>query len=310
MDERDEKSSDDRPFKSGKKDWTPFFIGIMVLLLGVIIFFYYQNKNLKEENRTQTLELSSTVLRLDSISSELDQKILTIAQLGGDVDTLLKVKEQLEVEKRELLTRQENQKSLITSLQDRVGGYRDLLLAKDEEIKELKLMNEELLSENVVLKTEKQELNESIQQINKAKEELAQKVAFASRLKAEGLKVYAVSDNGREREGEFRDRHIDQLKIEFTVAANEVAPIEGKELLIRVIGPDGNVIFDVTRGSGSFMFNNREMFYSAKQEILYDRNNQKVTVLYDKGSEYPEGQYKVEVYTDEYLMGKGSFVVK
>lgn len=310
MGEIDERNPDDRPFKSEKKDWTPFFIGIMVLLLGVIIFFYYQNKNLKEENRSQTRELSHTVLKLDSISSELDQKILTITQLGGEVDTLMKIREQLQAEKRDLLTRQENQKSLITSLQDKVGGYRELLVAKDEEISKLRMMNDELLSENVELKTEKQQLNQSIQEINKAKEELAEKVAFAARLKVENMKVYAVNESGREREGEFRSRHIDKLKITFTVGKNEVAPIEGKELLVRIVAPDGNVLFDVTRGSGSFMFDNREMFYSAKQEILYDKNSQKVTVFYDKGSEFAEGQYQVEVYTDEYMMGKSTFLVK
>lgn len=309
MSDFDDRNSDDTPFKS-KKDWTPVFIGVMVLLLGVIIFFYYQNKNLKEESRNQTLELSNTVLRLDSVASELDQKILTIAQLGGDIDTLMKVKEQLEAEKRDLLTRQDNQKSLITSLQDKVGGYRELLIAKDKEISELQMLNDELLTENVELKTEKQQLNESIQEINRAKEALAEKVAFASRLKLEGMKIYAVSDNGREREGEFRSRHVDQLKVTFTLAENEVAPIEGKELHIRIVGPDGNVLFDVTRGSGSFMYNNREMFYSAKQEILYDRKSQKVTASYDKGSEYAEGQYTVEVYTDDYMIGKGNFVVK
>ncbi|MEQ9008364.1 MAG: hypothetical protein RLP12_10800 [Ekhidna sp.] len=125
------------------------------------------------------------------------------------------------------------------------------------------------------------------------------------------MRINAINDNGKERDGgEYRNRHIEQLKIQFTVVENEIAPIEGKELLLRVIAPDGNVLFDVTRGSGSFTFEKREMFYTAKQEILYDRNNQLVTFLYTKGSDYAIGQHKVEVYTDDYLMGKGSFMVK
>ena len=100
------------------------------------------------------------------------------------------------------------------------------------------------------------------------------------------------------------------MRIEFTVNENKVAPIEGKGLLVRVIAPDNNVLFDVTRGSGSFNFEGREMFFTAKKEILYDRSSQKVTLLYDKGSEYELGQHTVEVYTDDYLMGRGSFVVK
>ncbi|MEQ8583045.1 MAG: chromosome segregation protein SMC [Marinoscillum sp.] len=292
------------------KDRTALFIGLIVALLGVLVFLYYSNNTLEQEKEAQALELNKTLLQLDSISSQLDSKILTISQLGGEIDTLLKIKQQLETEKKQLLTNQSRQKDLMASLKDRVDGYQELLLAKDVEIEELKKLNDELLTENVELKTEKQQLNESIQEINKAKEELADKVAFASRLKVEGLKVFAVSDGGKEREGEFRSRQVDQLKITFTVADNKVAPIEGKDLLVRIIAPDGNVLFDVTRGSGSFIFEGRELFYSAKQEILYDKNSQLVTVFYKKGSEYVTGSYQVEVYTDDYLMGKGSFLVK
>lgn len=305
-----EEVPENQPIQPKGKDRTALFIGIVVALLGVLIFFYYSNTKLQEENQKQQEELSQTLLQLDSISSELSNKIMTISELGGEIDTLVKLKEQLETEKKQLLTRQNQQRELVVSLRDRVGGYKELLLAKDDEIKQLKKINEELLSENVELKTEKQELNESIQKINKAKEELAEKVAFASRLKVEGMKVFAVNESGKEREGEFRNRHIDKLKITFSVVENKVAPIEGKDLLVRIVGPDENVLFDVTRGSGSFIFEGREMFYSAKQEILYDKNSQEVTVFYDKGSEYTEGRHQVEVYTDDYLMGKGGFIVK
>ncbi|MFT6881578.1 MAG: hypothetical protein ACJAVY_000367 [Marinoscillum sp.] len=296
--------------KNRGKDRTPIFIGIIVAFLGILVFFYYTNDNLQKENDLQAYELSNALLSLDSISGELDARILTIGKLGGEIDTLVKIKAQLEADKKELLLSRNNQRKLVESLKDRVDGYQELLLAKDEEIKQLIILNEELLSENVELKTEKQQLNESIQEINKAKEVLAEKVAFASRLKVQDMKIIALSDGGKEREGEFRARQIDQLKISFTISENKVAPIEGKELLIKITGPDGNVLFDVTRGSGSFIFEGRETFYSAKQEILFDKNSQDVSVFYKKGSEYALGSHQVEVYTDEYLMGKGTFLVK
>lgn len=309
MEDKDIQSDSTTP-QPPQKDRTRIFIGIGVLLLAIIIFFYYQNVTLKAEREAQELELSSTLIQLDSISNELDERIQTILELGGQVDTLQKIKEELQSERKLLLTEIDNRKNMMSTLRGKVDGYQELLVAKDVEIEQLKKMNDQLVSENYELKTEKQQLSQSINNISKEKEELAEKVAFAARLKVEGLTVFAVSESGRERDGEFRNRHIDQLKITFTVAENEVAPIEGKELLVRIVAPDGNVLFDVTRGSGTFMFENREMFYSAKQEILYDKKSQRVTVFYTKGSEYAEGQHKVEVYTDEYLMGQGTFVVK
>ncbi len=305
-------SSENLPeYLQPKKNRTPVFIIITALLLIAVVFFYYQSQQLEKENKRQQQEIATTILQLDSISNELEIRIQTIEELGGDIDTLEALKAQLEADKKQLLVDAEYTRGRIQRLNDRVDGYKELLLIKDEEIKELKIINEQLTVENTTLKVEKNQLNESLKQLEENKEELAQKVAVASRLEISGMKIIAINDRGRERDGgEYRNRHIKQLKIQFTVLENEIAPIEGKELLLRVIAPDGNVLFDVSRGSGSFTFENRELFYTAKQEILYDRNSQTVSFLYDKGSEYAIGQHKVEVYTDDYIMGNGDFAVK
>lgn len=279
-------------------------------MIGVVVFFFIQNKNLEEERERQLVEILETSQRLDSISGELEQRIATIQELGGEIDTLVALKTQLEDDKKALLNREKNQRTQISKLNNRVSGYKDLLLLKDEEIVKLREMNEQLTEENVTLKVEKNELNESIEELKKNTEELNSKIASASKLEIDDLTVFSVSDSGKDRKGEFRNRHINQLKIQFTVLDNEIAPIEGKELLLRITAPDGKVLFDVTRGSGSFTFDGRELFYTARQEILYDKNSQLVTYMYDKGSDYNVGLHKVEVYTDDYLMGTGSFMVK
>ncbi len=289
---------------------THILIVALVLLFSVLVFFFWQNKQLEAERQRQQQEISETYLKLDSVSAELDIRIETIRDLGGEIDTLEALKAQLETDKKNLLTTQRNQRTRISQLNERVSGYRELLLLKDQEIEELKVLNTQLVEENTTLKVEKNQLNESINRLQQDTEELQGKVATASRLQIQGLSVYAVNASGREREGEFRNRHVDNLKIQFTVMDNEIAPIEGKELLLRITAPDGNVLFDVSRGSGSFTFDGRELFYTAKQEILYDKTSQLVTYLYDKGSDYSVGQHKVEVYTDDYLMGTGVFMVK
>ncbi|WP_436516719.1 chromosome segregation protein SMC [Ekhidna sp. To15] len=310
MDENN--TSENQPsYVAPKKNRTPVFIVITFLLLAAVVFFYYQNQQLEGEKERQFQEILLTQAKLDSIGDELDQRIQTIKELGGEVDTLEAIKAQLEADKKQLLVDAQYQRGRITKLNNRVDGYKELLLLKDEEIEQLKVLNEQLSEENTTLKVEKNQLNQTVQQLEENKAELASKVAYASRLQIEGMRVNAINDKGKERDGgEYRNRHIEQLKIQFTVVENEIAPIEGKDLLLRIIAPDGNVLFDVTKGSGSFTFENREMFYTAKQEILYDKSSQQVTYLYIKGSDYAVGQHKVEVYTDDYLMGKGSFMVK
>lgn len=296
--------------KQESKSRLGIFIGICVVLMAVLLYFFMQNNELKEEVVNTQADLNNAVLQLDSIGSELDKKILEIQRLGGDIDTLLVVKAELEQEKRNLLSSNQANKRSIAELKQKVDGYQELLVMKDKEIVQLKKQNEVLLTENTTLKVEKNQLQDSISTIEETKNQLSQKVAIASELKIEGMRIFAVNETGKEREAEFRNRHITNLRIEFSVSENKVAEIEGKELLIRVISPETGVLFDVTRGSGTFNFEGREMFYTIKKEILYDRTKQKVSVLYDRGSEYDLGKHTVEVYTDEYIMGSGSFVVK
>jgi hypothetical protein len=296
--------------KSSNNNLLAILIVIGFVLIGVVIYFFYQNQKLVEQNIIQNEEMNDTLLKLDSISNELNKKILTISQLGGEIDTLLKVQAQLEADKKDLITQRNSERNYSHNLKNRVDGYKELLLMKDQEIVELKKLAEKLMTENTELKEEKQVLNKSIENINQEKEQLKEKVAVASKLRIEGLKVFAVNSSGKEREGVFKNRHVEQLKITFTVSENKVAPTEGKELLIRIVAPDGNVLFDVARGSGSFTFDGRELFFTQKQEILYDKKSQGVTLYYKKGSEYAEGKHQVEVYTDAYLMGKGTFEVE
>ena len=98
--------------------------------------------------------------------------------------------------------------------------------------------------------------------------------------------------------------------MEFNLAENKVAPIEGKKIMIRVIDESGQVIFDVARGSGTFILNGKEEFFTASQEILFDNTHQKLTYIYEKGSEYASGNYRVEIYSDNYQIGSSEFVVK
>ncbi len=294
----------------GKKPITTLLIFVALILAIVAAFYFVRSSSQEEELAKQKEELDQTYYQLDSISTQLNDKILTISQLGGQVDTLIAIRDQLEAEKAQLRKTQASQSRQIKALSDRVGGYKQLLLKQDEEIARLKVLNEELLAENTNLKTEKNQLTKTISSLNTEKTELQEKVASASQLKTEGMQVVAINKRGKEYVNEFRSRNIDKLRIQFYISENKVAPIEGKEILLKIIGTDGNVLFDVATGSGTFIFEGREMFYTAKQEVLYDRTRKQVLFTYDKGSEYTKGVYKVEIYTDDYLMGRGSFTVK
>ena len=251
----------------------------------------------------------STYNELDSISQELDLRILTVNRMGLQVDSLLSVKRELEVDKKLLFEREKINLTSIARLQNKVEGYTILLLEKDQQIARLKAANEKLYSQNTDLKTLANELNKNLASVHKQNRELSDKVDIASRLTLRGIRVSAIDSRGRIRAETFKNKHLNRLKIEVTLEENEIAPIRGGDLLLRVVDSDLKEIFDVNRGSGSFFFQGRERFYTVKQEYFYDRQSQSLTLYFEKESPYLSGEYVVEAYTEDYLVGSGFFTV-
>lgn len=296
------------PNKSNKNAIIIALLSLVVVVQGVKIYLDSQEKQQIKTDLTSTeQELATTMQRMTEISTELDQKIAEVKKLGGNISDLEKAKSEVEAElkRSKRATGQE-----IKALKDKVEGYELLLKNKDEEITKLKSVNRELLTENTSLKTEKNQLGDSINRLSQTKEELATKVAIASQLKIENVKIVGVTDRGKERESPFKSRQVGKLRVEFNIAENKVAAIEGKKIMIRIVDENGQVLFDVGRGSGTFLLNGKEEFYTEHQDVLFDNTRQKLSFLYDKGSDYAPGKYTIEVYTDDYMMGSSQFVVK
>lgn len=296
------------PRKNNKAAVAIALLSIVVIVQGIKIYLDYKDKAaVKQELEVTSENLESTMKRLDEIKTELDDKIAQIEKLGGDVTELQKARAEVEVELKSV--RKRNDKA-VRELKDRVEGYEELLVVKDQEIERLQSLNKELYSENRNLKTKQNVLNDSINRLAKNKDDLQTKVNIASQLKVENIVVASLNSKGKERESPFRSRQLEKLKVEFNIAENNVAPIEGKKIMIRVVDENGQPIFNVERGSGTFTVDGREEFYTSAQEILFDNTKQKLTFVYEKGSDYASGNYTVEIFTDGYKMGTAQFSVK
>ena len=279
---------------------------IIVIIIGLAYFIYKNNENEKIK-MMQEKELDNVYLELDSISNVLSEKILTISQLGGDIDSLLILKENLENEKKEFRSRAYAQ---INRLQGKVDGYRELLLAQDEEIERLKKVNEQLFEENKEQKIEINNLNSTISNINQSNKKLEEKIEVASRLEILNFEVIGIYRNGSEKKNSFRNRSLDRLSINLTLNENDLAKIEVVDVYISIEKPNGEIIYDISKGSGTFTYEKREEFYTIKEGVLVDRSKKELSINYIKNQEFDKGLHKVHFYTNEYKIGSGEFLIK
>src|ERR1043165_2278425 len=173
------------PKKSNKISLIIGLLLVIILVQSVKIYLDYKEKvEVKEQLANTEEDLGETMQKLKDIQTELDQKIGEIQKLGGDVKELGKAKAEVE---SELKRSNKRSTKALQELKDRVEGYEELLKLKDEEIEKLKNVNTQLFSENRNLKTKQNKLSDSITRLSKNKDELENKVAIASQLKAENI---------------------------------------------------------------------------------------------------------------------------
>ena len=227
--------------------------------------------------------------------------------MGGDIDSLLILKENIELEKREFRSRAYAQ---INRLQGKVEGYRELLIAQDEEIEKLKKLNEQLYEENKEQKVEINNLNSTISNINRSNQKLEEQIEEAGRLELKDIQVKGIYRNGSEKLNSFKERSLSKINIEFKVLENSLSKIQVIGIYLIIMNPSGQVLYDISRGSGSFTFEKREIFYSIKDEILIDRSEMKYDLEYFKSEYLEKGTYEVIIYTNNYEIGRSEFIIK
>ena len=293
----------------------------MVLIVAVLVILaiingiqYYMAVKSEKKNREiiedKEMRLVATFAELDSISGQLNLKITEIERLGGDIDSLLIIKEQLEREKNELKLSRNLAQERYNKIRDKIAGYESLLKRKDEEISKLKEVNQALLTENIDLKTTKNELNQEISSLQQERGELQEKINVAATLNAENLQFIAINRRGKERDGgEFKTKQIEKLRITFKIEENSLAEVGAKNIIMRIVEPEGSALYNVAAGSGTFTHNGEEIFYTSSKEILFDNSNQQVSFEYEKGSEFKKGLHKVEFFAEGAMIGQGNFIV-
>lgn len=302
---------------------------LALALAGIFGYLYFNEKNSSSKQNVtineKTQELLRTNSKLDSISTQLDSKIAEVEALGGNVEELKALKFKLEKDKKQLLNAKNFDAKQFKEFDIKIKEYEAQLLLKDGEIAKLReenavlnnqnqILNSEntgLKSSNQELQTVKQALTDSVYKTTVENRELSEKVTLAAALRPMNYTVSAINSRGKERDGEeFKARRVDRIKLVFKLAENPLTKKENKLVYMRMMDPLGNVISDMATGSGAFSFGGKETIYTAKQIVAYTNTGQTVEFVYNRGTNYEKGIYKIELYADGFRIGQSSFTVK
>ncbi len=306
-----EYSQEQEPKSDQGKNIIIIVLALLVIISGIKLYTDYVDRSKKSEEilllSTENSELNK---RLDSVYYQLELRIQEIEKLGGDIDNLEDLRDQLIAERNASKQRSANE---IAALNEKINQYNSIITGKDQEILELRAMNQQLFSENQDLKSTQSQIEEEVAELNLQKESLQAKLDVASKLRAENITIAAINRRGKERvetTKDFKNRQIERIKVSFSLANNEVALNGPRNIYVQILDPNSQPIFDVAKGSGTFMLEGAEEFYTVKQDIIFDNSGEELSFYYEKGSDYLSGAHEVRIFVDNYQVGSKDFSVK
>ncbi|GHA57749.1 hypothetical protein [Pontibacter akesuensis] len=296
--------------------------GLLVVLIsinGILIYMNYQKKEKTEEQaeiiKVKNVELENQIKQFEALKADFERQSQELSAMGLENDSLEAKIEAISADLGELRGFRNRSYSLSDQrrFRDRASAFEKQLKEKDTEIARLKEDNEVLFTENTDLKTTQTRLADSLTTMKTSNQELNQKVRVASKLEAQGINVNIVNQRGKEKEdddNEFKAKRVDKIRVDFKLGKNDVAVKEPKTVYMRLIEPDGAALYNLSTGSGTFQIEGEDMYYTAKRDFVFDNTQQPITFTYDKNAEYKKGQHTIELYSEGFLIGKTTFVLK
>jgi cell division protein FtsB len=297
-------------------------LALALVLLGINGVLYWMNRQKSAENEQLTTQvkekdakLEDQIKQYETLKADFERQSQEVQAMGLSNDSLESKIASINADLLKLRSFKAGSFSIKEQqrFKQRASNFEAQLRKKDEEIAQLKADNEALYTETTTLKDRQNRLTDTISTIARSNQELTEKVAVASRLQAENIRVGVLNSRDKEKaddENEFKAKRVEKVKISFNLARNDVSPKETKQIMLRLIEPDGSALYNLSTGGGTFMVDGSEAFYTAKQDIVFDNTRQPVQFLYAKGAAYKTGQHTVELYEGGVMIGKTTFTLK
>lgn len=309
----------------------------IILLLATTAYFWNQSRVLKKDVVKYDTEISQMTETQVKLEQDYEQAVNSLEELKGDNQELNQIIDQ---QKAELKVQKNKIAANLTTSKDYKAAKAEIekLKAQAEkfiqEINDLKSQNLVLTEANQQLQTDKSMLSEQLstttsekmtvsrekdslsqakQRLEKEKQKLFVKANKASAIMLDKMEVkgYVIKKNGKQSTESDAD-DLQMLKICFNMLKNEITD-PGQELFyIRLIGPDGNTLYDEKAGSGTMTksSDDTKMNYTKKYLVDYNGQAENICLVWNKEIPLTKGKYKVELYNKGYLSGTTEFKLK
>ncbi|MFD2597873.1 hypothetical protein ACFSQ3_02830 [Sphingobacterium corticis] len=286
-----------------------FFIIAIAALVATNVYFYVKFRSSDEKLYTITLQKENLQTDIDRIEAELDNANSQGVPYTSDLEASESEARMVINNLRQDLSKEDLSEQDLVSVRKEVDGLKSRVSQFRDEVVGLRVKSELLAEENNALK---EELDESAREIRTLKTN--QTIMTSKMSKASAIKVSNVLINGvsEKRDGSLvsspKAKKVDKLQISFSIADNPIAERGNKEVFVRIINPNGNLIANT---DDLFYVHGEKLQYTFKENINFTNNGQEYQLLWSDGENgFRKGAYTILLYSDNSIMGRASIVLK
>ena len=282
--------------KAKQPIWLYAILGALAIALVVLLVRNSSMKTdlqeLEAEKEIQRADFQAEVDSLMRVHNELKESYGELSQELAEKDSIIQADA---VEIKKLLDSQWDYyriKKKLASLQEISQKY-------VRQMDSLYTVNQELVAENERIREEFQAERRENSNLNRQKEELTNMVNQAAVLKLYNYSAQAVRFKGGSKESNTdRADRAERIRIDFTVAANDLIQPGSKTFYVRIADPTRAIISKGTGDEYAFESNGETLQFTEKIRVNYEGKETPVRAYYTKPAdrEFRPGTYFIDVY--------------
>lgn len=289
----------------------PIVITIIVLLLaaiGVLVYLFMEQKQ----------EMTEMVEQMEFEKSELEDEYEDLAmQFDGyrtpDIhnDSLAQLLNQEQQRVRDLLeelriTKATNARR-IAELKKELATVRQVMVSYVHQIDSLNQTNKRLTAENKQVREQYEATRQQAEELQQQNTDLTAKVTRASMLEITAFKVTPLNKNDRKT---HNLNQMQKIQFDYTIGKNITSERGWKQVYVRIVRPDGELITLPNPAQRMFAFENSEIEYSLTKEFEYGGESLDDVLYWRVGEILYKGTYNADFFIDGALIASYPFELK
>lgn len=251
--------------------------------------------DLKVEKQDLTEQIQALQQDYENLSSDYDAINSQLDSSREEINQLVERIKKTEVTNRAKMRQYEKE----------LGTLRSIMRGYIVQIDSLNNLNHELTLQAAAAKKEAAESKRQNVKLAAQVDNLSNRVAAGSVIKARGVRVDAYNASDKVTD---RSSRAVRLLVNLSLVENELAPRGPVRVFVIVTDPSGNVLDD---GNGStFMFDGVTVNATASREVDYEGNEVDMSIYVNNIPSFSKGVYTVEAYTSQSKLGSAELLLR